>query len=233
MLPLGIAHLILAVTFLTSTVYSHNVHFTPKIIRMLKIKINNSLYNTKLNWRVDQVLKPGVAYHLKGPNGIGKTSLIEELKLHWKEINPTMRFAFTDQEELNGFQDLTVAGLLDIFWDVTAHMHSARPWREDANFLKSKKLWEQNIRELSGGENQWIKILMMTALDSDVWILDEPFQSLDVDKQRELYELLQSWVYQGKYLLIVHHGYLNLAPVTCLELKEIERELQLEVLSGH
>lgn len=200
---------------------------------MLKIKINNSLYNTRLNWQVDQVLKPGVVYHLKGPNGMGKTSLIEELKLHWNEHNASLRFAFTDQEELNGFQDLTVSGLLDVFWDVTSHMHANKSWRDNESFVSSQNLWQKNIRELSGGENQWVKILMMTALDCEVWILDEPFQSLDVDKQRELYELLQSWIYQGKYLLIVHHGELNLAPVISLELKKSNNNLQLEVLGGH
>ena len=203
------------------------------IISMLKIKINKSLYNTRLSWQVNQELKSGVAYHLKGENGLGKTSLIEELKLHWKILNPSLNFAFTDQEELNGFQDLSVASLLDVFWDVTSHLHSPVAWRERESFLRSEKLWLKNIRELSGGENQWIKILMMTSLESDVWILDEPFQSLDAAKQAELLELLQSWIYQGKYLLIVHHGELNLAPVIGLELKNQDHVLRLEVAHGH
>ena len=200
---------------------------------MLKIKINNSLYNTKLNWKVDLQLKAGVAYHLKGENGLGKTSLIEELKLHWKELNPKLRYAFTDQEELNGFQDLSVKGLMDVFWEVTQGRHASNDWREIPLFVKSQKLWNKNIRQLSGGENQWVKILMMLALDSEVWILDEPYQSLDAQKQGELTELLQHWIYQGKYLLVVHHGELHLAPLMTLALTSNTHGLSLEENHGH
>ncbi|MCE3013620.1 MAG: ATP-binding cassette domain-containing protein [Proteobacteria bacterium] len=200
---------------------------------MLKIKINNSLYNTKLNWKVDLNLKAGVAYHLKGENGLGKTSLIEELKLHWKELNPELRYAFTDQEELNGFQDLSVTGLMDVFWEVTQGRHSQSDWREIPLFVKSQKLWDKNIRQLSGGENQWVKILMMLSLDSEVWILDEPYQSLDAHKQGELTELLQHWIYQGKYLLVVHHGDLHLAPLITLGLVADTQVLRLEETHGH
>lgn len=200
---------------------------------MLKIKINNSLYNTKLNWKVDLQLKAGVAYHLKGENGLGKTSLIEELKFHWKDLNADLRYAFTDQEELNGFQDLSVAGLMDVFWEVTQGRHASSDWREIPLFLKSQKLWDKNIRQLSGGENQWVKILMMLSLDSDVWILDEPYQSLDAQKQSELTELLQHWIYQGKYLLVVHHGELHLAPLMTLALASDTQGLRLEETHGH
>jgi len=178
-------------------------------------------------------LRAGVAYHLKGENGLGKTSLIEELKLRWKELNPELRYAFTDQEELNGFQDLSVAGLMDVFWDVTQGRHGTSDWRENPYFLKSQKLWNKNIRQLSGGENQWIKILMMLSLESDVWILDEPYQSLDSQKQSELTELLQHWIYQGKYLLVVHHGELHLAPTLSLSLKDINGVLQVDENNGY
>ncbi len=200
---------------------------------MLKIKINKSLYNTRLNWQVNLDLKSGVAFHLKGENGLGKTSLIEELKLHWKELNPDLRYAFTDQEELNGFQDLSVAGLMDIFWEVTEGRHATIDWRVMEIFKNSQKLWDKNIRQLSGGENQWVKILMMISLESDVWILDEPYQSLDARKQSELTDILQQWLYQGKYLLVVHHGDLHLAPLVTLSLTESNNLLHVETTHGH
>jgi ABC-type Mn2+/Zn2+ transport system ATPase subunit len=74
------------------------------------------------------------------------------------------------------------------------------------------KLLPRLVSQLSGGENQWVKILMMRSLKCDVWMMDEPFQSLDQTRQESLWMLLQEWIASGKTLILVHHGDVKLTP---------------------
>jgi manganese/zinc/iron transport system ATP- binding protein len=181
---------------------------------MLHIKIDHSLLRSQLHWCVDMSLNGGICHRLAAPNGAGKTSFLEELKLHWPRLFPTTLLGFTDQAPLEPFQDLTVEAVMDVLWDITRHRHVQADWRTFAWWQESavKSWWPRKVSQLSGGENQWVKILMMRSLECDVWIMDEPFQSLDQKRQTELWSLLQDWLTTGKYLLLVHHGDVPLHP---------------------
>lgn len=181
---------------------------------MLHIKIHHSLLRSQLHWNVDMCLNAGLCHRFAAPNGAGKTSFLEELKLHWPLLFPTTLLGFSDQEPLAPFQDLTVEAVMDLVWDITCHRHTQTDWRTLPWWQESvvKTWWPRQISQLSGGENQWVKILMMRSIKSDVWMLDEPFQSLDQKRQAELWGLLGDWVAAGKYLLLVHHGDVPLAP---------------------
>ncbi len=175
---------------------------------MLHVKLEKSQYQGHLKWCIEAMLSPGVCHHLKGENGAGKTTFIEELKIQWSTLAPDLLLGFTDQALLQPFQDLTVEALIDVMWDVTQGRHEADDWRELSWWqeLQVQKWMKRKVSELSGGENQWIKILMMRSLKCDAWILDEPFQSLDSGRQTELWKILEAWIQAGKYLILTHHG---------------------------
>lgn len=199
---------------------------------MLHIKIHHSLLRSQLRWKVDVSLSAGVCHRLAAPNGSGKTSFLEELKLQWAGLFPTLSLGFCDQAPLAPFQDLTVEGVMDVLWDVVPQRRIGSGWRELRWWqAPDVKLWfPRKVSELSGGENQWVKILMMRTMVSDVWLLDEPFQSLDQTRQGELWGLLAEWLAAGKHLVLVHHGEVALRPLQTWTLSCSEPGLSLDAL---
>lgn len=174
---------------------------------MLSLELNDSLLSPHLKWNVQWGIEPGVVHWLQGPNGVGKSSLFEELKCQWASIAPEVKLGFTDQEPFAPFQDLSVEKVFDILWEVAPERRLGPSWRELPIWDdESRALLNRSVRLLSGGENQWVKILMMRSLKSDVWLLDEPFQFLDVQRRNELKFCLSQWLEAGKFLIFSHHG---------------------------
>jgi ABC-type Mn2+/Zn2+ transport system ATPase subunit len=174
------------------------------IIIMLNLKINQSVLNKDISWCVDIQLAPSVCHHFMGPNGLGKSSFLNEVKIQWNQKE--LLLGFVDQESFSPLQDLTVEKVVTLLWSVVPERVIALDWREIDFWKDVSHQWKKNISTLSSGENQWLKILMMRSLKSDVWMLDEPFQSLDANRQKMLWEILQNWIDDGRYLIVVHHG---------------------------
>lgn len=195
---------------------------------MLHIKIHHSLLQEHLRWDVDATLAPGICHRLAALNGAGKTTFLEELKLHWTSLFPTLRLGFCDQAALAPFQELTVEAVMEILWDVVPQRRQAPDWRKLSWWSELEIQWSRKISELSGGENQWVKILMMRSLQSDIWLLDEPFQSLDQKRQQQLWQILQEWVSAGRYLVLVHHGDVAISPRQDWSLRSTAKGLQWE-----
>ena len=170
---------------------------------MLQFKLDQSKLDRRFKWRIETTLTPGVCHHLTGPNGIGKSTFLEELKLQWKGVTSNLELSFVDQNRLFPMQDLTVEGLMDVFWDVTAGRHEVEDWRALDHWKDPvvSQWLHRLVSELSGGENQWLKILMMRSIRAQVWLLDEPFQSLDHTRQVELWKILEAWIKDGHYLV--------------------------------
>ncbi len=174
---------------------------------MLHIRLDRSMLAPHLRWDVNARLAPGEWHWLRGPNGSGKTSFFAELKLQWGSFAPAMDYAFVDQEPFAPFHGLRVAEVFDILWEAAPERRSIPDWRRLPWWEPvTRAWWGRRVSLLSGGENQWLKILLMRSLRADAWLLDEPFQSLDLDRQAALEELMRAWTAEGKYLLMSHHG---------------------------
>lgn len=71
--------------------------------------------------------------------------------------------------------------------------------------LHLEHLMGRNIFHLSGGERQKIACGSVTAMGSEVMVLDEPTSNLDLDAIDELREALHTWKKQGKTIVIAEH----------------------------
>ena len=71
--------------------------------------------------------------------------------------------------------------------------------------LNLDPLMDRNIFELSGGEKQKIACASVSALDPDVYVLDEPVSNLDVDAIEELKGTIALWKSRGKTVIIAEH----------------------------
>ncbi len=76
--------------------------------------------------------------------------------------------------------------------------------RVDAAFriFHLERLKDRNVYELSSGERQFISILSAWAMDTDIFLLDEPTANLDFAATQQLKEILLALKRQGKTLLL-------------------------------
>jgi len=71
--------------------------------------------------------------------------------------------------------------------------------------LKLTALAGEQIRRLSGGQQQRMFLARALAQGADIFLLDEPFNGLDLDATAELLHLLQDWQAQGRTVIAAMH----------------------------
>ena len=76
-----------------------------------------------------------------------------------------------------------------------------------------ERLKDRNVYELSGGERQLISILSAWAMDTDIFLLDEPTANLDFAATQQLKSILLMLKKQGKTLLLSEHRLYYLADI--------------------
>ena len=76
-----------------------------------------------------------------------------------------------------------------------------------------ERLKDRNVYQLSSGERQLISILSAWAMDTDIFLLDEPTANLDFAATQQLKEILLALKHQGKTLLLSEHRLYYLADI--------------------
>ena len=146
---------------------------------------------------------------LVGPNGVGKSTLIKTLLGEYKadsgEIKrgTNLEVAYFDQHriqlDLNAtVQDNVADGKQEIVQNgQTRHVLS---YLQDFLFAPARA--RTPVRALSGGEKNRLLLARLFAKPSNLLILDEPTNDLDVETLELLEDILQQ--YQGTVLLVSH-----------------------------
>jgi ATP-binding cassette subfamily E protein 1 len=78
-------------------------------------------------------------------------------------------------------------------------------YRELAEELGLRVVWDRDIRHLSGGELQKLLVAAVLSKEADVYIFDEPSSYLDVSERVKAARLIRREVRPGKYFLVVEH----------------------------
>ncbi len=68
--------------------------------------------------------------------------------------------------------------------------------------LKYRSLW-QNVKKLSGGNQQKIVIAKWMLKDCDIFLLDEPTRGIDIGAKHEIYTLIAELAKAGKAVVLV------------------------------
>jgi energy-coupling factor transport system ATP-binding protein len=71
--------------------------------------------------------------------------------------------------------------------------------------LKINELMDRNLFELSGGEKQKIACASVSAMEPEVFVLDEPSSNLDMAAIRDLKQAIEDWKKKGKTIIIAEH----------------------------
>ena len=144
-----------------------------------------------------------------GPNGSGKSTL---LKLLLGDLKPqrgtitlgtNLQIAYFDQHRLALREDLTaldnVAGGRD-YIELNGSRKHALGYLQD--FLFAPERARAPITRFSGGERNRLLLAKLFALPSNLLVMDEPTNDLDVETLELLEELLTN--YDGTLLLVSH-----------------------------
>ncbi len=154
---------------------------------------------------------------LVGPNGAGKTTLLQMLIGHLEpdegqvKLGTGLEIAVFDQnratldedatlwENLVGDKELRVSGKADQIMVRGAPKHVVGYLKE---FLFDEAQARAPVRALSGGEKARLILARIMAKPSNLLVLDEPTNDLDVETLDLLQELLAD--YDGTVLLVSH-----------------------------
>ena len=178
---------------------------------------------------LDVEFAPGLNAVL-GPNGAGKSTLLKaifgllkyegniyfgkENVTKMKTIEKTKVMSYLPQMDI----DFSMLKVLEMVLLGRLPDLKQRVSDEDLNAvmdtldaLNIKELADRSFGELSGGQKKLVFIAQTLVRDPQIILLDEPVNSLDLQKQLELCDLLQSIVERKKISIIVVLHDLNLA----------------------
>ncbi|QDI75534.1 ABC-F family ATP-binding cassette domain-containing protein [Leisingera sp. UBA4491] len=152
-----------------------------------------------------------------GPNGAGKTTLLkmllgmEQPDAGKVQLGTNLEIALFDQtrDQLDGdstlWENLTADPLLGISGKADQVMVRGQP-KHVVGYLKEFLFDERQarapVRSLSGGEKARLLLARLMARSSNLLVLDEPTNDLDVETLDLLQELLDN--YDGTVLLVSH-----------------------------
>ena len=144
-----------------------------------------------------------------GPNGIGKTTLA---RLLIGDLEPDegrvrrgtgLKIAYFDQERERLPEDATVKdAVADGGEFLTVHGRSVHVLGYLKEFLFSARRAQEPVRALSGGERNRLLLARLFAWPSNLLVLDEPTNDLDIETLDVLEERLAE--YDGTLLLVSH-----------------------------
>jgi ATP-binding cassette subfamily F protein uup len=146
---------------------------------------------------------------LVGPNGVGKSTLIKTLLGEYTadsgEIKrgTNLEVAYFDQHRIQLDLDATVQdNVADGKQEITQNGQTRHVLSYLQDFLFAPARARTPVRALSGGEKNRLLLARLFAKPSNLLILDEPTNDLDVETLELLEDILQQ--YQGTVLLVSH-----------------------------
>jgi ATP-binding cassette subfamily E protein 1 len=152
-------------------------------------------------------IRQGEIVGVVGANSLGKTTFMRMLagliKPDSGNIELQAKISFKPQY-LSQDYDGTVYNLLCNACDGVADLSSKE---EQILFpIGVKKLYEKNVKSLSGGELQKVAIAVTLARSANIYALDEPSAFLDVEDRIALAKFLQRFVRAyGKSAIVIDH----------------------------
>ncbi len=176
------------------------------VVKELSVAIQDRSLVSDLSLRVS----PGEWWMVLGPNGSGKSMLLKALLgqiAHEGEVflKGKPLITYSDKERAQSFGVLAQHSIPIYGFTVEEVVAMGRyPYQETTSQtqLKVEEALEmmdlmihtnRAITELSGGEIQRVYLAQVLAQDPDILILDEPNNHLDLNFQKQLYELLNKW----------------------------------------
>jgi heme exporter protein A len=170
-------------------------------------------------------VEAGDLWHVKGRNGAGKTTFLRQLAgLHPVDdgeillANPSARIIYIGhklglKEQLSADENLSWLAALDGI--------STQEQRYSALEKVGLRGFEENkVEQLSAGQKRRVALARLHLCQADIWLLDEPFTSIDQQGVADEQAWLNHHTLSGGIVLMTSHQEINLPQVKVLDLSQ-------------
>jgi heme exporter protein A len=179
------------------------------------------------------VVSAGECLHVRGENGVGKTSLLRLLTgLSKPESGEVLWNGLVISKEPAHFhRDLLFLGHRDALKEDLTALENLQLYAafDDIQLPEDKALaalWRFGLRGrehlpvncLSAGQKRRVLMARMLTRQAKLWILDEPFNALDIQAVQALQELVAEHLEQGGLVVLTSHQEVSLPQVRMLDL---------------
>ncbi len=191
----------------------------------LSIRDLNVAYHSKMVlWDVSFDLPAGKIAALIGPNGAGKSTTLKAcLDLVPKAGGTALffgqsyakvrhRVAYVPQRESVDWDfpvsalDVVAMGLYrKIGWCLPVTRSYKEKAMESLVRVGLADFAQRQISQLSGGQQQRVFLARALAQDADLYLMDEPFASVDASTEKAIIGVLRDLRAEGKTIFCVHH----------------------------
>lgn len=196
-----------------------NIEYAVRV-KNLTVSYNNKPVLSSLDLNVPK----GVLMAIVGPNGAGKSTLIKSILELIKPISGEVNFngkdykserkniAYVPQSESVDWNfpsdvlDVVLMGRYGkIGWIKRPSKMDKAKAIEAIKKVGMEEFSNRQIGMLSGGQRQRVFIARALVQEADIYLLDEPFQGVDVKTEKAIIELLKNLRENGKTVVVVHH----------------------------
>lgn len=189
--------------------------YTPSITTTnLEVRYGKTIAVSDVNLEVPM----GSSLSIIGPNGAGKSALLKALagavELHSGDIEitgpaPSFVMQSTDVDPSLPITVRDVVGLAR--YSILGPFRRFRSEDREAingalQRLNLSELAHKQLHELSGGQRQRVLVAQGLAQESDVLLLDEPINGLDVISRDIILEMITDEVANGRTVVITTHN---------------------------
>lgn len=165
----------------------------------------------------------GMFHLITGVSGCGKSTLLYRIGLISEDINYKYYIDGNNIQKYNDieksyircyhmsyvlqdyslFEQYDVLGNLQLYSDFIKKTYTEREFSSFLSMVHLNVPLHQSITTLSGGERQRLAIACALCKDSEIFILDEPTNSLDEDNSKMIFEVLRELAYKFNKCVIV------------------------------
>jgi len=157
---------------------------------------------------VDMLIKNGERVFLLGPNGCGKTTLLNIIMHRTAPDRGRVRLgenivpAYYEQTQR---ELISSKRIIDEVWDACPKMTQTEVRCALAAFLFKGETVTRELNRLSGGERARVALLKLMLSEANLLVLDEPTNHLDINSAEALEEAIAD--YPGTVLCVSHDRY--------------------------
>lgn len=155
-------------------------------------------------------LKPNFIYVLRGVNGSGKTTLLKLISKLLSinsgsiQMPESYKISYVSSNERSFFGRMTGYQNLDFFskLDDQTNIKLDQFLTDYDHAFKFSEFLERKFIHMSSGQKKRMAIARAFSKQSNILLLDEPFNFLDEHSRKALAMLIENYVDDGKYVIL-------------------------------